>query len=241
MTAVTPGVPYVPSPLLIRPLSGLLLALAALLLSGCGGIKGQGYLFTEGGKSLRLNEEVTLIQGHMNLVFDAEPGLWSRLRLYNDKVDFSTPVEADAYAGNGFLLRGQDSGLAYDIRASWREERGLLTERDSREDCITAGYCRKQVMRLVCDRKSYRPGTERYEEHLDDENCVREPVYVTDYFQDCPGSRKVRTRNRQYQLLVRVDFLQPRTERAPVAIFDGQTRPRERELEVLDEGRCVAY
>lgn len=228
-----------PDRTLLRALSGPLLLLAALLLGGCGGGKGQGYLFTEGGKSLRLNEEVTLTQGHMNLVFDAEPGLWSRLRLYNERVDFSTPVASEAYAGNGFLLRSQDSGLAYDIRASWREERGLLTERDNREDCTTAGYCRKQVARLVCDRKSYRPGTERYEEHLDDANCVQEPVYVTDYFPDCPGTRQVRTRNRQYQLLVRVDFLQPRTERSPVAVFDGQTRPRERELEVLSEGRCL--
>ena len=57
-----------------------LMALTALLLSGCGGIKGQGYLFTEGGKPLRLNDEVTLTQGHMSLVFDAEPGLWSRLQ-----------------------------------------------------------------------------------------------------------------------------------------------------------------
>ena len=139
-----------------------LMALAALLLSGCGGIKGQGYLFTEGGKPLRLNEDVTLTQGHMSLVFDAEPGFWSRLRLHNERVDFSTPVNDEAYAGNGFFLRSQDSGLAYDIRASWREERGLLTERDNRENCTTAGYCRKQVARLVCDRKSYRPGTERY-------------------------------------------------------------------------------
>ena len=125
-------------------------------------IKGQGYLLTEGGKALRLNEEVTLTQGHMSLVFDPKPGLWSRLRLHNERVDFSTPVNDEAYAGNGFFLRSQDNGLAYDIRASWREGRGLLTERDNREGCTTAGYCRKQVARLVCGRKSYRPGTERY-------------------------------------------------------------------------------
>ena len=121
-----------PTRTIIRALAGPLLALAALLLSGCGGIKGQGYLFTEGGKPLRLNDEVTLTQGHMSLVFDAEPGLWSRLRLHNERVDFSVPVNDEAYAGNGFFLRGQDSGLAYDMRASWREERGLLTERDNR-------------------------------------------------------------------------------------------------------------
>lgn len=239
MTTLITGMPNMPDRCLIRALVGPLLVLAALLLGGCGGIKGQGYLFTEGGKPLRLNEEVTLTQGHMKLVFDPEPGLWSRLRLHNERVDFSTPVDDEAYAGNGFFLRSQDSGLAYDIRASWREERGPLTERDSQEACTTEGYCRKQVVRLVCYRKSYRPGTERYEEHLDDDNCVQEPMYVTDYFPDCPGTRQVRTRNRQYQLLVSVDFLEPRAERPPVAVFDGQSRPRERELKVLSEGRCL--
>ena len=62
---------------------------------------------------------------------------------------------------------------------------------------------------------------------------------MTDYFPDCPGTWQVRTRNRQYQLLVRVDFLQSKAERPPVAVFDGQPRPRERELEVLSEGRCL--
>lgn len=216
-------------------------ALMYLVLAGCGGMAGEGQLRTWDGKPLRLADDAVLRQGPVRLKFDPDPWLWGRLRLYNADSGFSVRVPASAYAGHSFTLDGEDSGLAYDIRARWREVRGETLDRDGTASCTTAGYCSKTVRRLDCGRKRYQEGTRGYRRHEDDEGCEEESAVEWGYFPDCPGSRAVRERYQVYKLLVSLDFRVPFAARPPVAEFDGETRYRERLVETLERGDCQAH
>ena len=212
--------------------------LAVLALAGCGSLSGKGYLFTENSQPLQLTDEVLLEQGHMRLQFAPDPWLIGRLKLHNATSGFSAWVTAGDYAGNSFFIDSVDSGLAYDIQARWREVQAETSERSGFESCSVAGLCSKSVQRLDCGRRSYREGTERYEEHEDDDNCEEESVVVRDHFPDCPGFRPSRKRYQVFKLMVTLDFLEPYAQKAPVAVFDGESQYRERLLETLDEGEC---
>lgn len=216
-------------------------ALVCIALAGCSGMSGEGYLLTRDSKPLRLADDVLLRQGHMRLKFDPDPWLMGRLRLHNADSGFSVWVPADDYAGHAFFIDSEDSGLAYDIRARWREVRAETVERDSQERCTTAGFCSKTVMRLDCGRKSYREGTKHYRKHEGDDGCEEESAVEWDNFPDCPGTRVVRERYQVYKLLVRLDFSEPFADRPPVAEFDGETRYRQRLLETLDRGQCRSH
>lgn len=225
-----------PHPLLVRWLAMLPCCLA---LSGCGSLSGQGYLYTRDSQPLRLADDMALDQGHVRLEFNPEPMLLTRLRLHNERSDFSTWVYRGDYAGNSFFVDSQDSGLAYDIQAHWREQQAESLERDLSEPCTAPGYCSRTVRHLDCGRKTYREGSERYEEHEDDANCAEEAKLERAYFDNCPGYRQVRQRYQVYKLLVRIEFLEPFADRLPIAEFDGESRFRQRPLETLDVGRCV--
>jgi hypothetical protein len=212
-----------------------------LLAAGCSSLSGQGYLFTQDSKPLQLAEDVTLKQGHMRLEFNPDPWLLGRLRLHDGRSDFKTWVSSGDYAGNSFFIDSQDSGLAYDIQARWQEIRTETAERDEYESCTASGYCSQPVRRLDCGRKSYREGTERYEDHEDDSNCEEESTVEQGNFSNCPGRRQVRKRYQVYKLLVGLEFREPFSDRPPVAEFDGESRYRQRLLETLSEGQCQVY
>lgn len=217
----------------------LVLLFAGLLLAGCGGgVKGKGYLFTRDSQALRLNDEATLHQGHKELEFSPTPSFFGTLRLKDERDDVSIDVPRSAYGKRSFFIDGREAGLNYDIKARWREERELQTERDRQESCTAPGYCTRTVSVLNCDGKRYLSGTERYGDHLDDQNCRREQVTRTDYFRDCPGSRPVRERYQVYRLLVNLSFTDPVHKGPPAAEFDGESRLRDRFLERLSEGTC---
>lgn len=211
--------------------------LASAVLAGCS-LSGKGYLFTQDSAPLRLADDLVLKQGHMRLQFAPNPWLLGRLRLHNEESSFSTWVPAADYAGNSFFIDSADSGLAYDIQARWREVRAETVDRDSYESCTAAGLCSKSVSRLKCGGKSYREGSERYEDHADDDGCEEDFITITDNFPDCPGSRRVRKRYQVFQLLVTIDFLNPLSPKEQFAVFDGESEYRERSLEVLEEGQC---
>lgn len=213
-------------------------ALVCIALAGCGGMSGEGQLRTWDGKPLRLGDEVALRQGQVRLKFDPDPWLMGRLRLYNADSGFSVRVPAGAYAGNSFALDSEDSGLAYDIRARWREVQTETLDRDGTQSCTTSGYCRKTVQRLDCGRKTYREGTKRYRQHEDDDGCEEESAVEWGDFPDCPGSRTVRERYQVYKLMVSLDFREPFADRPPVAEFDGETRYHQRLVDTLYQGDC---
>lgn len=217
-------------------ISGTLLA--GLVLTGCSSLSGKGYLFTENSQPLQLTDDVVLKQGHMRLQFASDPWLLGRLKLHNATSGFSAWVAAGDYAGNSFFIDSVDSGLAYDIQAHWREVQAETLTRNSYEGCTTAGFCSKTVRRLDCGSKSYREGSKRYEEHENDNNCEEESAVETGNFPDCPGSRQLRKRYQVFKLLVTLDFLEPYSQKAPVAVFDGESQYRERLLETLEEGEC---
>ncbi|MBB2494173.1 hypothetical protein [Aquipseudomonas ullengensis] len=212
--------------------------LAALALVGCSSLSGKGYLSTENSQPLQLSDAVVLKQGHMRLQFAPDPWLLGRLKLHNATADFSTWVSAGDYAGNSFFIDSTDSGLAYDIQARWREVQAETSERNGQESCTTSGFCSKTVKRLDCGRKSYREGSEAYGKHEDDDSCEEDSALETGNFPDCPGTRTTRQRYQVFKLMVTLDFLDPYAQKAPVAVFDGESQYRERLLETLDEGQC---
>ncbi|MBB1518467.1 hypothetical protein [Aquipseudomonas guryensis] len=213
--------------------------LVGLALAGCSSLSGKGYLFTENSQPLQLTDEVVLKQGHMRLQFAPDPWLIGRLKLHDATSGFSAWVTAGDYAGNSFFIDSVDSGLAYDIQARWREVQAETSEHTGHESCSAAGFCSKSVQRLDCGRRSYRQGTERYEEHEDDANCEEESAVVRDHFPDCPGFRQSRKRYQVFKLMVTLDFLEPYAQKEPVAVFDGESQYRERLLETLEEGECL--
>ncbi|MCU9950769.1 hypothetical protein [Pseudomonas sp. PDM13] len=224
--------------------TSLLMGLLGLSLAGCNGLNNlssQGYLYTRDSQPLQLSDEVQLRQGHMGLEFNPKP-MWSAdMRLHNERSDFSVSVPSEAYSGRSFFLASRESGLRYDIRAYWRESKEDRAERDSSESCTAPGFCSKSVRRLKCAGKTYRSGTDRYEKHLDDENCQEVLVTESGNFPDCPGTRPVRNRYQTYKLMVSLAFTNPASHQPPIAEFDGESQRKERLLETVALGACRAY
>ncbi|MDD0842450.1 hypothetical protein [Pseudomonas sp. Gutcm_11s] len=212
-----------------------------LLAAGCSSLAGKGYLFTRDGQPLQLSEEVTLTQGHKRLEFNPQPWLASRLRLHDAQSELSLWTTRGDYAGNSLFIDSQDSGLDYDIQARWREQQAETIEREESESCSAPGYCSKPVRRLDCGRRTYREGTERYEDLEDDERCEEETAVERDHFDDCPGHRTARKRYRVYKLLVSLEFREPFSDSPPVAEFSGESHYRQHAGETLAEGRCEVY
>lgn len=223
------------------------LLVSLLALAGCANRQeASGYLFVKDGAALKLSdgEQTALLsQGHATVEFGLKPVFSSELTITRGASAFTTKVDADDYFGNSFQVRSSASGLAYDIHASWQENRGERVSREEYEGCVTSGYCTREVSRLVCPgRKSYREGTRGYAEHYEDEQCEQRTRPETGYFNDCPGEQRVRKAYQVYRYLVTVEFLEPRSPASskPFAEFNGETRYTERLLEVEYAGQCIA-
>lgn len=223
-----------------------LLAICLLGLAGCASRQeASGYLFVRDGAPLKLSngeQNAVLSQGHATVEFGLKPVFSSELSVARGAKVFSTKVEAEDYFGNSFQVRSSASGLPYDIHASWQENRGERVSRDEYNGCVTAGYCTREVSRLVCPgRKVYREGSNGYADHYDDDECQERSRTETGHFSDCPGEQRVRKAYQVYRYLVTVEFLEPRSPAGkPFAEFNGETRYTERLLEVEYEGQCVA-